>query len=97
MNGGKRASINRIEPEQLEAAATDLTSEQLIEFYLELPKKARDACFVDTAQAAEMAGVTQRTIELWIECGLIRAVRISKRYKVVLLSLKEYLKSKAVR
>lgn len=73
----------------------NLTDEQLVDLYLDLPRKAREEYFVDTASAAEMAGVTQRTIQLWIESGLVRAVYIAGSYKVTVLSFKQYLKTRA--
>jgi excisionase family DNA binding protein len=71
---------------------SDYTDDQLLDAYLTMPTKQRDRRFVDTASAAEMAGISQRTIELWIEAGDLRAVLIGKKYKVSIDSLVIYLK-----
>lgn len=72
-------------------------SHELLEFYLGLPKKQRDRLFVETARAAEIAGLSQRTIQLWIENGVVQAVSIGKKYKVSLDSLKKHLQSEAAK
>jgi excisionase family DNA binding protein len=72
-------------------------SQELLEFYLGLPKKQRDRLFVETARAAEIAGLSQRTIQLWIENGVVQAVSIGKKYKVSLDSLKKHLQSEAAK
>src|SRR5438132_1252317 len=61
-------------------AATEVTDEQLLDLFLALPKKIRDAHFVTTAHVAEIADVSQRTVQLWIESGFIRAISIGKKY-----------------
>lgn len=71
------------------------SDDELLDLYLALPKKQRHQRFTDTAHAAEITGLTQRTIQLWIELGVIRAVHIGKKYQIDLASLKEYLKSRA--
>lgn len=75
----------------------DSTDEQLLDEYLALPKKARDRHFVDTASAAELADVSQRTIELWIGSRTIRAVLVGRKYQVSLPSLIAYLKDRSRR
>ena len=66
----------------------------LLEMYLTLPHKQREQRFADTASAAKITGLTQRTIQLWIEFGAIRAIPIGRKYKIDLESLKAYLKSR---
>jgi hypothetical protein len=73
----------------------DSTDEQLIDEYLAMPKKTRDRQFVDTASAAEIADVSQRSIELWIGSRAIRAVLVGRKYQVSLPSLISYLKSRS--
>jgi excisionase family DNA binding protein len=70
-----------------------LSNEQLLDFYLGLPSKERDGMFAETARAAEIVGLSQRTIQLWIEIGLIRALLLGGKYKICLQSLRGYLKS----
>jgi excisionase family DNA binding protein len=80
-----------------DCAEDHLTDEQLLEFYLSLPVKIRSLRFVETSQAADLAGLSQRTIQIWIESGLIRAVLIGKKYKVSVDSLRAYLKARVPR
>jgi excisionase family DNA binding protein len=72
----------------------DNDSNDLLDMYLTLPHKQREQRFADTASAARITGLTQRTIQLWIEFGAIRAIPIGRKYKIDLESLKAYLKSR---
>jgi excisionase family DNA binding protein len=56
-----------------------------------MPPAERDEDFAETAQAAELFGVSQRTIQLWISRGYIRAVPIGRKQRVWLESVREYL------
>jgi excisionase family DNA binding protein len=71
----------------------NLTDEELLELYLSLPTKRREERFADTARAAEITDVSVRTIQLWIESGAVRAITVGRKYRVDLISLREYLKS----
>ncbi|HEU0049922.1 MAG TPA: helix-turn-helix domain-containing protein [Nitrososphaera sp.] len=73
---------------------SDNDSNDLLDVYLTLPHKQREQSFADTASAARITGLTQRTIQLWIEFGAIRAIPIGCKYKIDLESLKAYLKSR---
>jgi excisionase family DNA binding protein len=73
----------------------DLSSEQLLELYLRLPPKERAARFADTAHCAEIVGVSQRTILIWIDSGMIRATSVGMKYQVCSVSLTKHLKSRA--
>lgn len=66
----------------------------LLEIYLTLPHKQREQRFADTASAARITGLTQRTIQLWIEFGAIQAIPVGRKYRIDLESLKSYLKSR---
>jgi len=63
----------------------------LLDFYLSLDKQEKRKHFACTLRTAEMVGVSRRTIQLWIEFGQIQAIRVSKKYQVVLSSVQEYL------
>ena len=52
-----------------------LTVSELLELYLAAPGKQRDEQFVTTAGAAEIIGISQRTIELRIDSGALPAIR----------------------
>jgi excisionase family DNA binding protein len=66
----------------------------LLNIFLGLPVKQREQRFADTASAAKITGLTQRTIQLWIEFGVIRAIPIGRKYQIDLESLIAYLKSR---
>jgi excisionase family DNA binding protein len=69
-------------------------NKDLLELYLSLTPKQREQKFADTASAAKITGLTQRTIQLWIEFGVISAIPIGRKYKIELDSLIAYLKSR---
>jgi excisionase family DNA binding protein len=75
------------------ALPSNLTDEELLDLYLSLPPKRRGASFTDTAHAAEITGVSVRSIQFWIESGAVRAIAVGGKYRVVLDSLKAYLKA----
>ena len=75
------------------ALPSNLTDEELLELYLSLPPKRRGESFTDTAHAAEITGVSIRSIQSWIESGAVRAIAVGGRYRVVLDSLKAHLKT----
>lgn len=75
-------------------APEESDSDELLNVYLTLPHKQREQRFADTASAARITGLTQRTIQLWIEFGAIRAIPIGRKYKIDLDSLRAYLKSR---
>ena len=68
-----------------------LSVNALLDLYLATPNKQRDEQFLSTADAAETAGISQRTIQFWIDSGALAAIRIGKNYRVSLDSLREYL------
>ena len=63
--------------------------------YLSLPINDRKKRFATTAYAADITGLSRRTIQLWIEIGAIDAVHIGKRYEVDINSLIEYLRRRS--
>lgn len=71
----------------------NLSDEDLLKLYLSLPAKRREVRFTDTAHAAEITGVSARTVQLWIEGGVVQAVLVGRKYKVDLESLEAYLQN----
>ncbi|HYO12365.1 MAG TPA: helix-turn-helix domain-containing protein [Thermoanaerobaculia bacterium] len=71
----------------------NLTDTDLLRLYLSLPPALREEVFINTAQAAEITGVSMRTIQLWIESGTVRAIVIGRKYRIVLESLRAHLES----
>ena len=72
----------------------ELSREQLLELYLSALEPQRRELFVETARAAAMVGVSQRTIQVWIEVGSVKAIRVGKKYQVYLKSLREFLRAR---
>lgn len=83
--------------EETAPASSEPGSEQLLDLYLSLDPKQRAEQFAGTASAAEKIGVSQRTIQLWIEIGKIRAVLLGGKYTVFIPSLWQHLKNQADR
>ena len=57
--------------------------------YLSLPPEVRRQHFLGTRDAAIWAGVSQRTLQLWIRLGEVHALQVGHRYLVYLPSLVE--------
>jgi excisionase family DNA binding protein len=74
-----------------QAQTSAFTISPLLDLYLATPTKQRDEQFLSTADTAELAGLSQRTIQLWIDSGALSAIRIGKNYRVSRDSLREYL------
>ena len=72
-----------------------LAADDLLSLYLSLPEGKRRQKFANTSEAAGMVGLSRRTIQMWIEGGLIAAIKIGRKYQVSLDSLRAYLKSRA--
>lgn len=72
-----------------------VSDEELFQLYLAMSKEQRERRFANTATAADLIGISQRTVQFWIETGAVRAIPIGGRFKVDLESLKEYLKTAA--
>lgn len=77
------------------ATTAGMNDEEILAFYLSLPKKEREERFASTARTAELAGLSVRTIQLWIESGALRAVPVGRNYRVDLDSLREHLTLRA--
>jgi excisionase family DNA binding protein len=73
------------------AEIANLTDAEVLHLYLSLPPASREKAFINTAQAAEITGLSMRTIQLWIESGAVRAIAIGRKYQIVLESLKAHL------
>jgi len=73
---------------------TNDQSQWLLEKWI-VPDK-RKQLFVDTAAAAQIAGVSRRTVQDWINSGKLTSLRIGKKYQVLLDSLLKYLGSQDI-
>jgi excisionase family DNA binding protein len=75
------------------AGIANLTGAELLNLYISLPPASREKIFINTAHAAEITGVSMRTIQLWIETGAVHAIVIGRKYRIVLESLRAHLES----
>ncbi len=82
-------NAGRLQSPQIEAEESH--EEKLLNRYLILRGQAREKEFVSTTLAAEMAGVTQRTIIRWINEGKVFGIRIGKKRQIYVGSLQSYL------
>jgi hypothetical protein len=85
----ERSLVLRRSPEQ-ELVST--VEDELLKLYLRLPDKARQSRFLDTSRAAEMAGLSRRTIQFWVETGLVNAILVGRRYQIELKSLIDHIR-----
>jgi len=74
-----------------------LSNDTLITEYLSLPKRERDERFITTSAAADLTGLSIRTIQFWAECGYVRSFTVGKKYRIDRLSLVHYLSDPADR
>jgi excisionase family DNA binding protein len=72
----------------------DLTDSDLLRLYLAASRPERTRLFADTARAADLTGLSRRTIQFWVETGAVRAIAIGKRYEVYLPNLTSYLETR---
>ena len=87
-----KTRLTVVERAAAQAQSSPFTASELLDLYLAAPVKQREEQFLGTARAAEIAGVSQRTIQFWIDSGALPAIRIGKNYRVSLDSLREYLR-----
>ena len=66
------------------------TSSDLLAFYFSLSPEQRKSAFASTARAAEIAGLSQRTIQFWVQIGAVRAIHVGKKYQVDVRSLLQH-------
>ena len=74
-----------------------LPDEDLLSQYLSLPKLQREERFISTSRAADITGLSIRTIQFWAESGYVRSFNIGKKYRIERLSLVEHLNNPAER
>jgi|SRR5206468_863231 len=79
------------------ASQAETNEADLLAHYLSLRPSEREELFPSTATAAVRIGVSQRTIQAWIDAGLIHAVPIGKKFRVHLESLLNYLHTRVLR
>jgi len=70
-------------------------SPELLQIYLTSSRRERAERFIDSSTAAELTGLSRRTIQWWVEGGLVDAVLIGRRYQIDRRSLLAYLAARA--
>jgi excisionase family DNA binding protein len=75
-------------------AIIDDNREDLLELYLSLPDDQREQKFPTTERAAELTGMSRRTIQYWVEVKDIEAIFVGRICRIRLDSLMTYLKSR---
>ena len=81
-------------PSPTKSTAADFTDSDLLKLYLAASGQERSKLFADTGRAADLTGLSRRTIQFWIETGAVRAIAIGRRYKVYLPNLTWYLETR---
>ncbi len=64
---------------------------ELLDGWFSMSTKERRQWYAGTARAAEIAGVSRRTLLDWIHAGKVASLRIGKKHHVYLMSLKTHL------
>lgn len=76
------------------AAEGELTDGQLLNLYMAASVQERTKLFAHTGRAADLTGLSRRTIQLWVETGAVRAIAIGRRYEIYLPTLTGYLETR---
>ena len=83
-----------MQPSPTKSTEVDLTDRELLKLYLGAADQERNKLFADTGRAADLTGLSRRTIQFWVETGAIRAIAIGRRYKIYLPNLTWYLETR---
>jgi hypothetical protein len=95
MLGQKRMRANEQEKSESPAKSDWRSDEELLQHYLDLPTAERDLQFADVLRAAQLTGLSPRTIQRWAKHRCIRAILIAERYRIEIESLYNYIKRRA--
>jgi excisionase family DNA binding protein len=82
---------------QTSAGQLEDPQKKLLDLWFSCSPSERRRQFADTVVAAEIVGVSQRTIRFWIESGCIQAVRIAEKYHIHKKSLESFVLKQALR
>jgi Helix-turn-helix domain len=91
----KRIGSNEQEKSESQAESGRRSNEELLQHYLDLPAAERDLQFADVLRAAQLTGLSPRTIQRWAKHRCIRAILIAERYRIEIESLYNYIKRRA--
>jgi hypothetical protein len=95
MLGQKRIRANEQGKSESQAESDWRSDEELLQQYLDLSVAERDLQFADVLRAAQLTGISPRTIQRWAKHRCIRAVLIAERYRIEIESLYNYIKRRA--
>lgn len=83
-----------MQPSPTKTTEGALTDSELLKLYLGASDQERTKLFADTGRAADLTGLSRRTIQFWVETGAIRAIAIGRRYEIYLPNLTWYLETR---
>lgn len=83
-----------MQPSPTKTTEVALTDSELLKLYLSAADHERTKLFADTGRAADLTGLSRRTIQFWVETGAIRAIAIGRRYEIYLPNLMWYLETR---
>lgn len=83
-----------MEPSAIKSIDGNLTDSELLKVYLAASDLDRTKLFADTGRAADLTGLSRRTIQFWVETGAVRAIAIGRRYEIYLPNLTSYLETR---
>jgi excisionase family DNA binding protein len=75
----------------LESPGLQAGERELLNKYIALSASKRRNLFAPTGFMARRFGIPQRTLQRWIEAGVVPALRIGRNYKIHVPSLELYL------
>ena len=83
-----------MQPSPTKSTEGNFTDSDLLKLYLAASAQERTKLFADTGRAADLTGLSRRTIQFWVETGAVRAIAIGRRYEVYLPNLTWYLETR---
>lgn|SRR5262249_2509247 len=91
----KEIRSNKQHKSDSQTELTRQSDDELLQSYLDLPAEERDARFADVSRAAQIVGLSPRTIQRWAKHRHIQAIFIAERYRIEIESLCNYIKQRA--
>jgi excisionase family DNA binding protein len=67
------------------------SKKELVDVYFSYSPDQRKRLFASTAATSNVYGISQRTLQRWIEEGVIVAIRIGEKYQIYLPAMERYI------
>jgi len=80
--------------EKIDSRTSEPTEQLLLQRYLALSSLERKREFAGTAETANLLGLSRRTVQLWVETGIVKSVSIGRKHFICLDSLRKVLEKK---